>query len=157
MRLTRFIVVLAAAVLLAALLAGCTGGGSSATSSPGETIFMTGNGHSGAIPRSMMSGPYQTDGLPCAGCHGKRGQGTGIGPSITRATLGTQHTITHIPTAGGAPPQQVTEGPWTAAQTAEVVKTGKTPEGNQLGGRMPRWQLDTQDAAALATYLGQLK
>ena len=38
----------------------------------------------------------------------------------------------------------------------EVVRTGVTPEGNHLGGRMPTWELDAQDAAALAQYLGQL-
>ena len=159
MRRMSWIVVVAVVLSAAVVLAGCSGasgGASPGAASPGKTIFTTGTGHAGTIPRSMGPGSYQTEGLPCAGCHGPAGQGTGIGPNITRATLGAQHTVTHMPTAGGTPPQQVTEGPWTPEQTVEVVRTGKTPEGNQLGGRMPRWQLDAQDASALAAYLGQL-
>lgn len=104
----------------------------------------------------MMGRPYSTDGLPCAGCHGASGQGTGIGPSITAATLGSKHTITHKPSSTDPNPQPATEGPWTAQQTVEAVRTGVTPEGNHLGGRMPKWQLDAQDSAALAQYLSQL-
>ena len=104
-----------------------------------------------------MGRPATTESLPCAGCHGAGGRGTGIAPSITTATLGAKHTITHKPSASTPSPQPVTEGPWTPVQTVEVVRTGVTPEGNHLGGRMPTWQLDPQDAAALAQYLGQLK
>jgi hypothetical protein len=50
----------------------------------------------------------------------------------------------------------VTEGPWTAQQTVAVVRTGVSPEGNHLGGGMPVWQLDSQDASALAGFLEQL-
>jgi mono/diheme cytochrome c family protein len=147
------------AVLSVALGAALITGGCSTAdpqSSPGKTIFDTGNGHAGAIARSMMGGPNTTDGLPCAGCHGAHGQGTGIGPSITAATLGATHTITHKPSASDPAPQPVTEGPWTPQQTVAVVRTGVTPEGHHLGGRMPKWQLDPQDASALAAYLGQL-
>lgn len=146
------------AIATALLTTGCTAGGAgNATGAAlGKVIYNSGQGHSGTIPRSMMDGAYQTEGLPCAACHGPQGQGTGIGPSITRATLGTQHTITHKPSATDPQPQPVTEGPWTTAQTVEAVRTGVTPEGHHLGGRMPRWQLDSQDASALAEYLGGL-
>lgn len=164
MRHTTSLAIAAAALLAAALVAGCSassGGSGSAGAGGGEAalgkaIFMTGRGHAGAISRSMMGGPYKTDGLPCAGCHGPQGRGTGIGPNITRATLGASHSITHKPSPSNPQPQAVTEGPWTTAQTVEVVTSGTTPEGNALGGRMPRWQLDPQDSAALAAYLGQL-
>ena len=125
-------------------------------SSGGRTIFATGKGHAGAIPRSSMGGAYTTSGPGCAFCHGAEGTGGGIGPPITRAVLGTARTITHRPSAETPSPQPVTEGPWTTAQTVETVKTGKTPEGNFLGGRMPKWKLDAQDAAALEEYLGTL-
>lgn len=147
------------ALLVGALALALTAGGCAAKSSAdpaGASIYTKGVGHAGPIPRSMMGGPAVTEGLPCAGCHGANGQGTGIGPSITRATLGAKHTITHKPSPTDPNPQPVTEGPWTPAQTAEVARTGVTPEGNHLGGRMPRWQLDAQDSAALAQYLSTL-
>ena len=137
-------------VTLALLATAC------ALSSPGARIFQLGEGHSGAIPRSAMGGPYSTSGPGCAFCHGDKGQGTGQAPSITRATLGSSHSIRHMRSAADQNPAPVTEGPWTAAQTVEVVRTGVTPEGNHLGGRMPRWQLDTQDGNALAGFLGTL-
>ena len=138
------------------LIAGA-GGGASDPATLGKAIFDTGQGHAGAIERSMMGGPYGTDGLPCVGCHGGQGQGTGIGPAINRATLGASHTITHKPSSPSGPaPAPVTEGPWTAEQTVGVVQSGTTPEGAQLGGRRPRWKLDAVDSAALAAYLGKL-
>ena len=163
--LAMFAVAFGAALLLAgcgATPGGTSGGapgttpGSSSSGSPGKTIFDSGTGHAGPIPRTMMGRGSTTDGMPCAGCQGASGQGTGIAPSITAATLGAKHTITHRPSTSDPSPQPVTEGPWTPQQTAEVVRTGVTPEGNHLGGRMPTWQLDAQDAAALAQYLGQL-
>ena len=150
-RLSAIGLVFATALLLFA--AGCTAG---SPSSPGQKIFDTGVGHAGAIPRSSMGGPYATDTPPCAVCHGRNGQGTGIGPGIGRAILGTRHSITHKPSPSDPSPQPVMEGPWTPQQTVEVVRTGVTPEGNHLGGRMPRWQLDSQDASALASYLGKI-
>jgi mono/diheme cytochrome c family protein len=152
----------AAVVVLSAapfLVFGCTGasGSSDAGTSAGRTIFATGQGHAGLVARSMMGGPFQTKGLACAVCHGAQGQGTGIGPSITRATLGSRHTVTHKPSTSNLQPQPVTEGPWTPDQTVKVAQTGTTPEGNALGGRMPRWRLDSQDASALAAYLGSLR
>jgi mono/diheme cytochrome c family protein len=169
-RRTFSVLVVAAALvaLLAACSSGTTTGGSAggSTSSgatagssadPGAQIFSSGVGHAGAIPRSMMGGAYGTQGPPCAMCHGAQGQGTGIGPNITRAVLGSKHTITHKSAAGSnQTPSPVSEGPWTTAQTVEAVKIGTTPEGNKLGGRMPHWQLDAQDSAALAAYLGKL-
>jgi hypothetical protein len=148
----RLNVILVLAAAATALLAGC----GSSSASPGQKVFDTGEGHAGPIPRSAMGGPYSTQTPPCAGCHGAKGAGTGIAPSITRAALGAQHTITHKPSASDSSPQPVTEGPWTSQQTVEAVRTGATPEGHHLGGRMPTWQLDSQDASALATYLGQL-
>lgn len=145
---------LAVLMVVAALLPACTAAPGANT--PGALIFAKATGHAGPIARSTGGGPYITEGLPCAGCHGASGQGTGIAPPITRAVLGSKHTITHKPSPGSPPSSAVTEGPWTAAQTADVVRTGVTPEGNHLGGRMPRWQLDDQDAAALAQYLGTL-
>lgn len=140
----------AAALITVGLLGGCT------ASSPGRDIFNSGQGHEGAIPRSAKGGAFTTDGLPCAGCHGYTGRGTGIAPDITRATLGAKHQITHMPSFSSPSPQQVTEGPWTTQQTVQVVRTGVTPEGHHLGGRMPMWQLDSQDSKALAAYLGTL-
>jgi mono/diheme cytochrome c family protein len=151
-----FIVALVAVLLLAGCASGATSQTGGAGGSAGKTIFDTGSGHAGPIQRSMMGAPATTSGLPCAGCHGAAGQGTGIAPSITRSTLGSKHTITHKPSAADPSPQPVSEGPWTPAQTVEVARTGVTPEGNHLGGRMPLWQLDSQDADALAQYLGQL-
>jgi len=144
---------LACATGLLLLAAGCA---ATSSSSPGQKIFATGVGHSGPIPRSSMGRPYSTDTPPCAVCHGPKGQGTGIGPNISRAVLGTKHSITHKPSASDPSPQPVTEGPWTPEQTVEVVRTGVTPEGAHLGGRMPMWRLDSQDASALASYLGGL-
>jgi len=104
----------------------------------------------------------------CSAAGGSSGSGavlgkaiftTGVGhagPNITHAALGKQHTITHKPSASDSQPQPVTEGPWTAQQTVAVVRTGVSPEGNHLGGRMPVWQLDSQDASALAGFLEQL-
>lgn len=148
-----FAIVLLGVVLLQGM-AGCTTAPNGDAS--GKTIFTTGQGHAGPIPRSMMGQPFVTEGMPCAGCHGAQGKGTGIGPDITRATLGAKHTITHKPSAATPNPQPVTEGPWTPQQTVVVVRTGVTPEGNHLGGRMPQWRLDAQDASALAAYLQQL-
>ena len=124
---------------------------------PGGRIFASGQGHGGAIARSTMGGPWVSEGMACANCHGNGGKGTPVGPDISRAVLGVSHTITHKPSAGSAVPQPVTEGPWTAQQTVAVVRSGMTPEGNRLGGRMPRWRLDAQDASALAGFLAGLK
>ena len=149
---------IAAIILVAALaallpLCGC----SSMASTPGGRIFASGQGHGGAIPRSTMGGPYVTEGMACANCHGNGGKGAPIGPDISRGLLGARHTITHKPSSGSAAPEPVTEGPWTSQQTVAVVRTGVTPEGNRLGGRMPRWHLDSQDASALAVFLGRLR
>jgi hypothetical protein len=140
----------AAIIVLAVMLAACTAG------SPGARLFATGQGHAGAVPRSTSGGPYATSGPGCASCHGATGQGGRIGPSIARATLGASHSITHRPSALTPDPARVTEGPWTPDQTIETVRTGKTPEGDYLGGPMPRWQLDSQDASTLAGFLGTL-
>ena len=156
MSVSRRIAIVSAAVVLAMVAITLGGGCTASSSDPGQLIFTRGEGHAGPIPRSNMGGAYTTRGLPCAGCHGASGQGTGVGPSITRATLGTAHTITHKPSATDPNPQPVTEGPWTALQTVAVVRSGVTPEGRHLGGRMPMWQLDAQDSAALAKYLSQL-
>lgn len=149
-RPTPHLPLLAATVVLAVALTGC------ATGSPGARLFATGQGHAGAVPRSTSGGPYATSGPGCASCHGAAGQGGRIGPSITRATLGASHSVTHRPSALAPDPAPVTEGPWTPDQTVQAVRTGKTPEGNDLGGPMPRWQLDSQDASALAGFLGTL-
>ena len=151
-RLGRSLIISVA--LCAALLP--TGCGAASSGSPGQRIFDAGVGHAGAIPRSAMGGPYSTDGPPCAGCHGATGQGSGIGPGIAAANLGAKHTITHKPSAADTSPQPVTEGPWTPQQTVGAVTTGVTPEGDHLGGRMPKWRLDSTDASALAQYLGKL-
>ncbi len=152
--MTRHRLIRAGLIGAIVLLAGCTRAPAANTS--GQKIFALGVGHSGSIPRSMGDGPYATEGLSCAGCHGSEGAGTGIAPAVTRAVLGTSHTIAHKPVLGSPPPPAVAEGPWTMQQTIEAVTTGVTPEGNHLGGRMPRWRLDTQDAAALAQFLGSL-
>ena len=158
-RYARWAVIASAVLCVMLLLTGCSGtrGSTGTGAALGKAIFTTGRGHAGPVPRSTMGGSYETVGLPCMGCHGAQGQGTKVGPSITRATLGASHSITHMPTAIVPQPQPVTEGPWTPEQTVEVVRTGTTPEGNTLGGRMPRWQLDSQDASALAAYLGSLQ
>jgi hypothetical protein len=82
------IAIVVGALLVALLLEGCSSAQGSTGSGAvlGKEIFDTGRGQTGSIPRSMMGGVYTTEGLPCAGCHGAQGQGTGIGPSITRAT-----------------------------------------------------------------------
>lgn len=151
MRRDLFIVA-AIAMGVVILVGGCTSSGDPA----GKNIYFAGQGHAGPIPRSTLGGPPVTGGRACANCHGPGGQGGGIGPSITRATLGSKHTVTHKPSAADPNPQPVTEGPWTTQQTVDVVRTGVTPEGQRLGGLMPTWQLDSQDAAALAVFLGQL-
>lgn len=131
----------------------------SSASSLGRSIFESGVGEDGPVPRSVGRGRGQGGmmgemmGGGCADCHGSDGaggelwmMGGGIEvPDIRYGTLSAPH---------------VEDGErheaWDDEDIARAVRTGVEPDGDTLRPPMPRWDLTDREVDALIAYLKEL-
>lgn len=111
----------------------------------GDQITYTGGPNFGG----MMMGSY----LTCAACHGPEGQGgvhqmhmtTMDAPDIRYSALNTM------------PEMQQSNMLYSLADFKLAVKSGKHPDGEELNGNMPRWNMSDADLQDLLAFLKTLK
>lgn len=122
--------------------------------SNGESIYFTGVGRSGAIPRVGGVGMMMSSG-GCVTCHGSTGRGGRLPvmmagvirvPDIRYSTLTSPH----------EEPGEETPA-WTEAQIARAIREGVEPSGETMNPYMPLWDMDDADMKDLIGYLKELK
>jgi mono/diheme cytochrome c family protein len=123
--------------------------------SAGETIYLSGVGASGPVPRSGGPAWFQRMGGGCALCHGYGGRGGVVTMMMTRLQVpDIRYTTLRMPhpsdTGTG------TEPGWTDAEIVTAITTGVEPTGAKLDTTMPRWDLTPGEADSLLAYLKEL-
>jgi len=146
------------------MLAGVTGAATPEPVVDGQTIFLRGVLPDGTALQGRREDGSNVTGTAaaCATCHRTSGLGAVEGtvwvPPITGPALfggGSQKVVVRLDrrfnTAVSVPHQ-----PYTAAEFDKIVNDGVRPDGSQLRGLMPRYELNAKDTAALAAYLQTL-
>lgn len=91
--------------------------------------------------------------VTCAGCHGRRGQGTSEG-GVTAGNLTWSNLIKPY---GHTHPTGRKHGPFTESSFASAVVRGVDPAGNELVVAMPRYHMSIEDMNDLIAYLKRLE
>ncbi len=115
-----------------------------------------------ADPALIARGRYLAQIMSCGDCHTP---GTFYGePDSARAFSGSEMGwkgpwgVRYA--ANLTPDLETGIGYWTAAELAQTLRTGKRPDGSEIGPPMPManiMQLSSEDAAAIARFLTSLK
>ncbi len=141
------------AALPALLLAAGAAGALSPEEARGRQLFLRGTGASGQAVAAVVGDAPVSAPMPCAGCHGARGQGGAEGgvraPPLTWDALSR-------PSAGrGASgrPRPAYDGP---RQLVRAIAMGLDSGGRALAPAMPRYQLLREDAGDLVVFLRRL-
>ncbi|MCA1594083.1 MAG: ABC transporter substrate-binding protein [Acidobacteria bacterium] len=120
----------------------------------GKAIYLRGESSSGKEITAVVGEvdlPAST--LPCAGCHGLRGEGKTEGGvtagSITWANLTKPYGHTH--------PSGRKHGPFNEASFIRATVNGYDPAGNELAVVMPRHKMSPADMADLIAYLKRIE
>lgn len=121
----------------------------------GQRVYELGEGEEGreiiaALGDGGTEVPART--LPCASCHGQRGEGGeegGVRPSaLTWDALTRPYEVDH--------PSGRSHPPYTERLLKRAVTMGMDPAGQPLHVAMPRYRLTHREAAALVAYLKTL-
>ena len=142
-------------LLAAGLVAGAApaaSGDLSAQQARGRQIFEEGTRAAGAPLTArigMMSQRVRGSVVPCAGCHGDDGRGTGKS-GVVRPDI----TWEHLARPGGHQHDSGRSHPaFTRQSFAAAVTRGIDPAGNRLAPVMPRYELTSADLEDLVAYL----
>ena len=119
----------------------------------GKEIYLRGTSASGREITALLGEievPAST--VPCAGCHGLRGEGKTEG-GVTAGNL----TWTNlIKSYGHTHPSGRKHGPFTESAFIRAVVNGVDPAGNNLVVAMPRYKLTAEDMADVIAYVKRL-
>jgi len=91
--------------------------------------------------------------IPCAGCHGLRGEGKTEG-GVTAGNLTWSNLIKPY---GHAHPTGRKHGPFTESSFASAVVRGVDPSGNTMVVAMPRYHMSIEDMNDLIAYIKRLE
>ena len=91
--------------------------------------------------------------VPCAGCHGRRGEGKTEG-GVTAGNLTWSNLIKPY---GHTHPTGRKHGPFTESSFASAVVRGVDPSGNQMVVAMPRYHMSIEDMNDLIAYIKRLE
>src|ERR1043165_8976829 len=91
--------------------------------------------------------------VPCAGCHGRRGEGKTEG-GVTAGNLTWSNLIKPY---GHTHPTGRKHGPFTESSFATAVARGVDPSGNQMVVAMPRYHMSIEDMNDLIAYIKRLE
>ncbi|HEY3581323.1 MAG TPA: ABC transporter substrate-binding protein [Pyrinomonadaceae bacterium] len=91
--------------------------------------------------------------VPCAGCHGLRGEGKTEG-GVTAGNLTWSNLIKPY---GHTHPSGRKHGPFTESSFASAVVRGVDPSGNQMVVAMPRYHMSIEDMNDLIAYIKRLE
>ena len=91
--------------------------------------------------------------VPCAGCHGRRGEGKTEG-GVTAGNLTWSNLIKPY---GHTHPTGRKHGPFTESSFASAVVRGVDPSGNQMVVAMPRYHMSIDDMNDLIAYIKRLE
>jgi ABC-type branched-subunit amino acid transport system substrate-binding protein len=120
----------------------------------GKALYLRGEVSAGREITAVMGEvdvPAST--LPCAGCHGARGEGKTEG-GVTAGNLTWAHLLKSY---GHTHPTGRKHGPFDEASFIRAVANGLDPDGNTLVVAMPRYRLSPEDAADLVAYLKRIE
>src|SRR5512133_2499966 len=120
----------------------------------GKAFYLRGESASGQEITALMGEvdvPAST--LPCAGCHGNRGEGKTEG-GVTAGNMSWSHlTKPYGHTDEGGRKHQA----FSDASFVRVITSGLDPAGNKLAVAMPTYRLPQEDMANLIAYLKRLE
>lgn len=119
----------------------------------GKEIYLRGVSASGREIMAMLGEievPAST--VPCAGCHGLRGEGKTEG-GVTAGNLTWSNLLKPY---GHTHPSGRKHGPFTESGFIRAVVNGVDPEGNNLLVAMPHYKLTPEDMADLIAYVKRL-
>ena len=126
----------------------------------GARIYHKGVGAAGAVAASVQGDvPISGTAIPCVNCHRRSGWGTTEGKLTTPPVVGP---VLFAPVTLGNPQIGIrTTGPGTRPAyddrlLARALREGMGADGRTLSATMPRYALNTTDAAALTAYLRTL-
>jgi ABC-type branched-subunit amino acid transport system substrate-binding protein len=120
----------------------------------GRAIYLRGESAAGRqITATVGELELPSSSVPCAGCHGRKGEGKTEGGvtagDLTWANLTKSYGHTH---PGGR-----RHGPFTDSSFITAVARGIDPAQNKLVAAMPRYQMAPEDMADLLAYLKQIE
>lgn len=119
----------------------------------GKEIYLRGTSASGREITAMLNDievPAST--VPCAGCHGLRGEGKSEG-GVTAGDLTWANLIKPY---GHTHPSGRKHGPFTESAFIRAVVNGIDPAGSNLLVAMPRYKFTAEDMADLIAYVKRL-
>ena len=119
----------------------------------GKEIYLRGTSASGREITALLNDievPAST--VPCAGCHGLRGEGKTEG-GVTAGNLTWNNLIKPY---GHTHPSGRKHGPFTESAFIRAVVNGVDPAGNNLVVAMPHYKLTAEDMADLIAYVKRL-
>jgi ABC-type branched-subunit amino acid transport system substrate-binding protein len=119
----------------------------------GRAIYLRGESAAGRQITAIVGElDVPSNSVPCAGCHGRRGEGKSEGGvtagNLTWANLTKSYGHTH--------PSGRKHGPFTDSSFITAVARGVDPARNNLAAAMPRYRMAPEDMADLLAYLKQI-
>lgn len=120
----------------------------------GKALYLRGESSSGQEITALVGEvdvPAST--MPCAGCHGLRGEGKTEG-GVTAGNLTWSNLLKPY---GHTHPSGRRHGPFGEASFIRAVVNGQDPDGNQLAVAMPRYRLSPEEMADLIAYLKRIE
>ncbi len=120
----------------------------------GKALYLRGESPSGKPIVAMLGDvdvPPST--MPCAGCHGLRGEGKTEG-GVTAGNLTWSNMIKPY---GHTHPSGRKHGAFDEKLFAQSLVDGVDPAGNKLAVAMPRFQMSSEDMADLIAYLKRIE
>lgn len=119
----------------------------------GKEIYLHGTSASGReITATLNDIDVPASTVPCAGCHGLRGEGTSEG-GVTAGNLTWTNLIKPY---GHTHPSGRKHGPFTESAFIRAVVNGIDPAGTNLIVAMPRYKFTAEDMADLIAYVKRL-
>jgi ABC-type branched-subunit amino acid transport system substrate-binding protein len=120
----------------------------------GRAIYLRGESAAGRQITAIVGElDVPSNSVPCAGCHGRKGEGKSEGGvtagNLTWANLTKSYGHTH--------PSGRKHGPFTDSSFITAVARGVDPAQNNLAAAMPRYRMAAEDMADLLAYLKQIE
>ncbi|MEA2206563.1 MAG: hypothetical protein QOE77_3339 [Blastocatellia bacterium] len=120
----------------------------------GRAIYLRGESAAGRqITATVGELDVPSNSVPCAGCHGRKGEGKSEG-GVTAGNL-TWSNLTK--SYGHTHPSGRKHGPFTDSSFITAVARGIDPARNNLAAAMPRYRMAPEDMADLLAYLKQIE
>lgn len=120
----------------------------------GKALYLRGESSNGQELTALVGEvdvPAST--MPCAGCHGLRGEGKTEG-GVTAGNLTWSNLLKPY---GHTHPTGRRHGPFGEASFIRAVTNGQDPDGNQLAVAMPRYRMSPEEMADLIAYLKRIE